>query len=155
MQCCEVKVWKTLELTSANFQHLWHKLIVIGLVAGSDNGIPVCSGDKLFPGESGKCKSCDNVTRGGSVASWDNTPSLIILEDCLLLQGWEEHYTLSYFTICLLCQIFGILEDFLKFMCTQTFDHFSIRSGWFKMVKHFDFSNGENNYTLMCRLIMW
>lgn len=33
-------------------------------MAGSDNGIPVCSRDELFPGEPKKCKWCDNVTRG-------------------------------------------------------------------------------------------
>lgn len=107
-----MKVWKNLQLISANCQHLRHELIVIGLVAGSDNGIPVCSGDELFPGESGKCKSCDNVTRGGPVAPWDIAPSLILLEDCFLPHGWEEHYTLNDFTFCFLCRIFGILEDF-------------------------------------------
>ena len=40
------------------------QLALIGPVAGSDNGIPVCGGDELFPGEPGECKWCDNVTRG-------------------------------------------------------------------------------------------
>lgn len=78
-----------------NDHHLSRYLTLTGLpsLPGSDNRIPVCSGDELFSGEPGKCKCCGNVTRGVFRPTEITRHHQILTNITSFLAAGEKYYT--------------------------------------------------------------